>query len=82
MKTDWRRAWRGLTPRVVLGFAALTAALMVASGVYLLSGKRVISSRKASNDSRAPLGSRSVMSCWLMCPIKPMSSLKLISPRR
>jgi hypothetical protein len=32
--------------------------------VYLLSGKRVTSSRKASKDSRAPFGSRSVMS-WL-----------------
>ena len=35
MRADWRRAWRGLTPRVVLGFAALTAALMLACGVYL-----------------------------------------------
>ena len=41
MKTDWRRAWRGLTPRVVLGFAALTAALMVACGVYLYQALRL-----------------------------------------
>ena len=41
VKTDWRRAWRGLTPRVVLGFAALTAALMVACGVYLYQALRL-----------------------------------------
>ena len=35
MQTDWPPYWRALTPRVVLGFALLTAGLMLGCGLYL-----------------------------------------------